>query len=141
LLKLPKHTVNDPQAVILAYAHFYDLRGGTIEIEIKEDKQGIGIGKRSKKTFSGQQMVMLLNSLAHNVIVWSRRWLSNVSPRLAKYGILRIVRDVLQISGFIRINSKQVIVGVVLNQASALAAELLPALAKMLPITVELGDT
>jgi Transposase DDE domain group 1 len=141
LLKQPNHMVNDVQAVVLAYAHFYDLRGGTIEIEIKEDKQGIGIGKRSKKTFPSQQMVMLLNSLAHNVIVWSRRWLSNVSPRLARYGILRIVRDVLQISGFIRINSKQVIVGLVLNQASALAAELQPALAKLVTITIELGET
>jgi hypothetical protein len=44
-----------------------------MEIEIKEDKQGIGMRKRSKKRFEAQQMVVLLNSLAHNLIVLSRR--------------------------------------------------------------------
>jgi hypothetical protein len=33
------------------------------------NKQGIGINKRSKKRFAAQQMVMLLGSLAHNLIV------------------------------------------------------------------------
>jgi len=144
LLKLPKHTVKDPKAVIFAYAHLYDLRAGTIEIEIKEDKQGIGISKRSKKRFEAQQMIMLLNSLAHNVIVWTRRWLDKDSPRLAQYGILRIVRDVLQINGFIRINSKQAIVSLVLNQASPLAADLVKALRTMLQpdnIEVATGET
>jgi len=31
----------DPLAVLLAYVHFYDLRGGGVETEIKEDKQGL----------------------------------------------------------------------------------------------------
>jgi hypothetical protein len=49
-----------PKETALAYAHLYDKRGGTIEIEIREDKQGVGLTKRSKKRFEGQQMVMLL---------------------------------------------------------------------------------
>ena len=39
---------NDLQAVLLAYVHFYDLRGGGIEIEIKEDKQGLGMPRVSR---------------------------------------------------------------------------------------------
>jgi len=39
-----------------------------------------------------EQMVMLLGSLAHNVITWARRWLA--SPALRHYGMLRMVRDV-----------------------------------------------
>ncbi len=44
-------------------------------------------------------MLMLLGSLAHNVIIWARHWLA-VAP-LQHYGILRMVRDVLHISGFL----------------------------------------
>ncbi len=36
--------------MLLAYVHFYDQRGGGIEIEIKEDKQGLNTTKRNKKT-------------------------------------------------------------------------------------------
>jgi Transposase DDE domain group 1 len=49
LTKQPVDRVNDKQAVMGAYTAFYDQRGGTIEIEIKEDKQGVGMTKRSKK--------------------------------------------------------------------------------------------
>jgi len=63
-LGLPMHTVNNEDAVILAYSMLYDKRGGMIETEIKESKQGIGINKRSKKRFAAQQMVILLGSLA-----------------------------------------------------------------------------
>jgi hypothetical protein len=58
-----------------------------------------------KQRFAAQQMVMLLGSLAHNIIVWSRRWLTAEAPRLARYGALRIVRDLFQVaacSGLIR---------------------------------------
>ena len=52
-----------------------------VETSFKGDKQGLGIGKRSKKRFEAQQMVMLLGSLAHNVVVWSRAWLAaSASP-------------------------------------------------------------
>jgi len=39
----------------------------------KSDKQGLGLTKRSKKRFEAQQVLMLLGSLAHNVVVWARR--------------------------------------------------------------------
>src|SRR5207244_7236548 len=83
---------SDPVGVLLAYVAFYDQRGGGVETSFKGDKQGLGITKRTKKRFAAQQMVMLLGSLAHNVIVWASRWLA--APKLRHYGILRMVRDV-----------------------------------------------
>jgi hypothetical protein len=42
-LHLPAHTIDNQDAVTLAYSRLYDKRGGTVEVEIKESKQGIGI--------------------------------------------------------------------------------------------------
>jgi hypothetical protein len=89
MLGLPKHLVHDADAVVLAYGTLYDKRGGAVETEIKESKQGIGITKRSKKRFEAQQMVMLLGSLAHNLIVWSRRW---VTVDALRFGIVRLTK-------------------------------------------------
>ena len=43
-----------------------------MEIEIKEDKQGLGTTHRNKKRFAAQQMVTQLEALAHNTLVWAR---------------------------------------------------------------------
>jgi Transposase DDE domain group 1 len=125
--------------VILAYATLYDQRGGTVEIEIKESKQGIGINRRSKKRFAAQQMVMLLGSLAHNIIVWSRRWLSAEAARFARYGALRMVRDLFQVSGLLEFNEAGEVLRITLNRAAPLVRELAQALTKLLaPEAVEI---
>lgn len=93
----------DGQAVLAAYARLYDERGGGVEIDIKESKQGLGVTKRRKKSFAGQQMVALLGQLAHNVM-WAKRWLSGDAPKLRGYGVQRMVRDVLAVSGFVELS-------------------------------------
>lgn len=55
--------------MLIAYARLYDERGGAVEIEIKESEQGLGIAKRHKKRYAAEQMLMLLATLAHNVVV------------------------------------------------------------------------
>jgi hypothetical protein len=60
---------------VLAYVSLYDQRGGGVETAFKEDKQGLGITKRSKKRFAAQQVVALLGALAHNVLTWAKRWM------------------------------------------------------------------
>ncbi|MEM3433177.1 MAG: hypothetical protein QXP27_03265 [Candidatus Methanomethyliaceae archaeon] len=65
--------VNDPQAVLWAYVRFYDQRGGGVEIEIKEDKQGLGTRRRNKKRFEAQQMVALLGGVGPQHSGWYRR--------------------------------------------------------------------
>ena len=134
--------LDDPAAVLLAYLRFYDQRGGGVETSFKGDKQGLGIGKRSKKRFTAQQMVILLGSLAHNVIIWARRWMA--SPALRQYGMLRMVRDVFHISGFLETNALGQVVQLVLNQAAPLAPALVDPLCVLLArshVAVNLGQT
>jgi hypothetical protein len=89
-------------------------------------------------------MVMLLGTLAHNVAVWARRWLMVDAPKLKRYGVARLVRDVLQVGGFLELERTGLIKRVVLNKASALArhcAKSLRALLKREHIAVILGET
>lgn len=137
-LSLQEQTV----AVLLAYVRFYDQRGGGVETSFKGDKQGLALGKRSKKRFEAQQMVMLLASLAHNVIVWTQGWLA--SPSLQHYGILRMVRDVFHISGFLLTDACGQLTEVVLNQAAPLASVLADPFSQLLAgvhVAVYLGQT
>jgi len=144
LLGLPTALVTDPQAVAFAYARLYDERGGAVEIEIKESKQGIGLTKRKKKRYAAQQMITLLGTLAHNVVVWAKRWLVAEAPKLKRYGVPRLVRDVLRVSGFLETDGAGVIKRIVLNGASALARHCLKSLRGLLKrehVSVILGET
>lgn len=132
-----------PDAALLAYVYFYDGRGGGVETTLKGDKQGLGLTKRSKKRFEAQQMLSLLGSLAHNLIVWARGWLQPHQPKLRHYGMLRMVRDVLQVSGRLVVDAVGHLVTIVLNQATPLASGLVAALARLLApahIAVTLGE-
>jgi hypothetical protein len=92
----------DAATVMRAYLHFYDQRGGGIESSFGQGKSGLGLTKRHKKRFQAQRFLMLLGTLAHNLVIWSRRWLAQVSPqaaqRLQHYGIKRTIRDLSPIS-------------------------------------------
>ena len=126
----PLSLLDDPTAVLRAYVAFYDQRGGGIETSFKGDKAGLGLTKRNKKRFEAQQMLMLLGSLAHNVVVWARRWLA--VPKLQHYGMLRMVRDVFHISGFLVFDALGHVVQIILNQAACLARSLVDSLRKLL---------
>ncbi len=120
----------DPQAVLWAFVAFYDQRGGGIETSLKGDKQGLGLTRRNKKRFEAQQMLMLLGSLTHNTIVWARRWLA--APQLRSYGMVRMVRDIFHISGFLGVDVQGRIVQIGLNPAAPLASVLVASLQELL---------
>jgi len=144
LLGRPHRNIFEPELVAPAYARLYDQRAGAIEIEFKEDKQGVGLTKRRKKRAAAQQMVVLLNSLAHNVLVWARGWLSAEQPRAKRYGILRLVRDVFGVSGFVESDEGGEIRRLVPNKRSAIARSFLvsfQALLRAQGVIVELGST
>jgi hypothetical protein len=115
---------DDPQAVLLAYVHFYDERGGGVEIEIKQDKQGLATSHRNKKRFAAQQILTQLEALAHNVLLWARGWLAPGSPKLAHLGLKRWVRDVFRMDGFLVFDQTLNLVEVHLNRADPFAREL-----------------
>jgi hypothetical protein len=131
-------------AVLRAYVAFYDQRGGGVETAFKGDKQGLGLTRRNKKRFAAQQMVLLLSTLAHNAIIWARQWLLPQCPPVRRYGILRLVRDIFRISGFVVRDAGGRVVQVVLNEAAPLARSLATALCTLLAplhVAVTLGQT
>ena len=128
----------DEQVILCAYAHLYDQRGGGVETSFKEDKQGLGLTTRSKKRFEAQQIVMWLGALAHNILMWVRRWLASTQPKLAHYGVLRLLRDLLRITGFLVRDAHGRIVRLALNRAAPLAASLAHALQALLgPLRID----
>jgi hypothetical protein len=143
LARIPARRWQDPVAILLAYVYFYDLRSGGVETEIKEDKQGLGITKRNKKRFEAQQMIAHLNALAHNLIVWSRKWLAQTWDKVENLGILRMVRDVFHLSGLVHFRSDGSIERITLHQADPFASGLcagLPPLLSPLQVAVNLGE-
>jgi hypothetical protein len=129
---------------LLAYVHAYDARGGGVETSLKADKQGLGLSKRNKKRFEAQQMVTMLSTLAHNIVIWARGWFVGKQPKLARYGIVRFVRDIFHMSGRILFDVVGHIVEIVLNQAAPLVRMLADAIRPLLAqahIAITLGET
>jgi len=134
---------HDPTLVLLAYVYFYDQRGGGIEIEIKEDKQGLRTPKRNKKRFAAQQMVTCLEALVHNVLVWARTWLAPHCPKIARLGLVRLIRDVFHMNGVMVFDHPARLMRIILNQADPLAKDLCAGLTALLAqeqVSVTLGE-
>ena len=135
---------DDPKMVLLAYVNFYDERGGGVEIEIKEDKQGLATSKRNKKRFDAQQVLLQLEVLAHNLLIWARHWLDPLCPKITRLGIKRLIRDVFQMNGFLFFDQTLDLLHITLNHADPLAKELSTGLATLLAhehVAISLGET
>jgi hypothetical protein len=143
LMDQPKALAEDAAAALLAYVYCYDQRAGGVEIQIKGDKQGLGLTKRNKRKFTAQQVVVLLASVAHNVVIWARQWLSEVSARFAGYGILRMVRDVFQTRGCITLSTDGEVTSIVLDQNEPMVLEIVKGLRALLAdktVSINLGE-
>ena len=104
----------------------------------------MGTSKRNKKRFEAQQVLLQLEALAHNVLVWARQWLAPRCPKIARLGIKRLVRDVFQMDGFLIFDQTVDLLQIVLNQADPLAKELQLGLAPLLAhehVAFSLGET
>jgi hypothetical protein len=82
----------------------YDHRAGS-ENRARTDMAGLGLGKRKKKRWPAQQIMMLIVQLAHNILVWQNSWFHDTSwttqeqHLLNEQGIYRIVHQRLNIDG------------------------------------------
>jgi hypothetical protein len=92
---------------LLAAVDRYDGRAA-MEADLKSDKHGLGLGVLRKRKLAAQQMLGLLGQLAHNVLIWARGWLADGAPRLATFGIVRLVREVWAVPGRIKLVGDQV---------------------------------
>jgi hypothetical protein len=79
----------------------YDCRGG-MEVEIKGDKRGLGLEKRRKKRFYAQEALVLLAQLAHNLLVWFKRWFLR-GTKAAQLGMERLVQEVLAMPAQVKV--------------------------------------
>jgi len=131
LVGLTREQLAEPLARLLAYVYFYDLRGGGIETSFKNDNQGLGINKRTKKRFAAQQMMTHLNALAHNLLTWFQRDLAVRWPTIAQLGLLRFIRDVMHLNGRVFLDD-QAITTLVLSAYDPLAEYLVLALRHLL---------
>jgi hypothetical protein len=89
-------------------------------------------------------MVCQLEALAHNLLVWARKWLAPLCPKIASFGILRMMRDVLHITGIISLDEHKNIRKIVLNPADPFAKQIqvgLTALLALEQVAVCLGET
>jgi hypothetical protein len=139
----PQTALSDQARVLRAYVTFYDQRGAGVETSFKEDKSGLGLTKRSKKRFPAQQMLVLLGSLAHNVVVWARGWLIASTDKLSGYGMLRMIRDVFHVSGILLLDPAGHVQQIILNQHAPFAHFLFHSLRDILSplhISVHLGQ-
>lgn len=146
----------------------YDGRGGVPESSFCQDSQGLSNRKRRKRGFVAQQMLTLLNQLAHNMIRWMQNWLimaveqTKASPTddapddstpmeeaglviktLKERGMKRFVRQILLISGQVVMKDQRVL-RVVLNPSYPLIKRIMIALRALLKpyeITVSLDET
>lgn len=73
----------DMDAGIHATTSDYDGRSGVPESTFCQDNQGLGMRKRRKRSFVAQQMLILLNQLAHNLIRWMQSWVIKATERIS----------------------------------------------------------
>jgi hypothetical protein len=133
-----------PQAELLALMYLYDGRGGGAETSFHGDKQGLGMRRRAKRHWEGQQVLTLLGSLAHNLVVWSRRILAAVEPSVRQYGIERMVRDVYHLHGRVVLNGWGQVIKIVITAVIPLAQQIGTACRKLFgmhSIVICLGKT
>lgn len=88
----------------------YDGRAG-MEADLKGDKQGLGLAMIRKHRLPAQKLVILLLQLAHNVLLWTRQWLSRAVPRLEEYGIVRLIGQVWAIPGRVKLTESGLVRG------------------------------
>jgi hypothetical protein len=77
-------------------------------------------------------VVCQLGTLAHNLLVWARNWLLPACPKIASFGMLRMVRDILHITAIVLLDEHNSIRKIVLNSADPFAKLIQPGLASLL---------
>jgi hypothetical protein len=106
-LKHALFVVTDMVSSLEIICQKYNLRGGT-EVDIRDDKQGLLLTHRRKRAWHAQEMLVLLNDLAHNFIGMFRR-VALVNTPLADFGPYRLIQDVFSIPGEVVIRHERLV--------------------------------
>ena len=106
-IKHALYIVTDLKTPLDQICHQYNWRGAA-EIEIRDDKQGLLLTHRRKRVWHAQEMLILLNDLAHNFISAFRRIVLPDTP-LAEFGAYRLIQDVFNIPGQVIIQNDSLV--------------------------------
>ncbi len=115
-------------SLLTTIADLYDDRGGA-EVEIGADKVGLKITHRRHQSMLGQEALILLADLAHNLLAWFHRDLL-MQTRFRGYGPKRIIQQLLCIPGEL-VFEGELLTEVRLKQSHALAEPMLDILARL----------
>ena len=69
--------ITDMTSDMLTLLRSYDARSGIPESTFCQDNQGLAQRKLRKHQFVGQQMLVLLSQLAHNLCQWLKQWITD----------------------------------------------------------------
>jgi len=97
IFKHALYVVTNLDLPLLDICHLYDLRAGA-EIDIRDDKQGLLLTHRRKRLWYAQEVLVLLNDLAHNFLSMFHHKLLQHTP-LGTFGPYRLIQNVLNIPG------------------------------------------
>ena len=89
-----------------AFMDEYNLRGGAEVEQFRADKSGLHLSARRTRSFEAQKALILLTDLTHNLLSDFRHRALDDS-RFARWGLKRIVRDLLAIPGRLRFENGQ----------------------------------
>ena len=113
VLALRRETIKSGQdltgSALLEQLAFYDDRATIESASFRGDKQGLKLIKRRKSSLYGQEMLILLAQLVHNLVVWARDWLSEEEPRLAELGIKVWIRDLFKMPGRVKFKAGKIV--------------------------------
>ena len=88
------------------FLRLYDDRGGAEVEQLRNDKSGLSMEARRKRSFTGQKGYSLLTDLAHNLLAdVAHRGLADST--FAAFGPKRIVRDLLKMPGLVTLADNQ----------------------------------
>ena len=111
----------------------YDRRSGVPENSFSQDYQALSLRKYRKAGFIAQQVLLLLFQLAHNLMIWMKKWVikavevpqdasektqnahRKATKMLEERGLKRLRRDILAIPGKVCIEQGTKVVSIRVN--------------------------
>jgi hypothetical protein len=106
-MKHALYVVTDLTSPIPAVCQQYGLRG-QIEVDIRNDKQGLLLTHRRKRDWNAQETILLLDDLAHNRLTAFRQTALQNTP-LQDFEIYRLIHEALRIPGLAIIHNGRLV--------------------------------
>lgn len=89
-----------------SFMSLYDNRGGAEVEQFRNDKMGLHLASRRKNLFLAQKALILLTDLAHNLLAHFHHKVL-IGTKFEPFAQKRIVRDLLQIPGYLVFENDQ----------------------------------